>query len=91
MKERLLELLACPKCGDSFQLEEFDSSQAKDGQKEIDQGLLRSGCGVWYPIVDAIPVILPNALDIYADFARKYKDRLPTWEISEEEIRRFEE
>lgn len=90
MKYRLLELLACPECGDEFSCEEFDTSENADGQVEVEQGILRCPCGMWYPIVDAVPVILPNALDIYSAFAGKYADRLPAWTISEEDIRRFE-
>jgi SAM-dependent methyltransferase len=91
MKHRLLELLACPHCGEAFSLEEFVTSENADGQVEVEQGILRSLCGKWYPIVDAVPVILPNALDIYSDFAHEYADRLPEWPISADEIRRFEE
>ena len=90
MKQRLMELLACPKCGEPFELEVFETSELSDGQVEIEQGMLKSPNGDWYPIVDAIPVILPNALDIYPKFAEKYGDRLPQWNISEDEIRRFE-
>ena len=91
MKHRLLELLVCPHCGEAFSLEEFEKSENADGQVEVDQGILRSVCGKWYPIVNAVPVILPNALDIYSDFAHQYADRLPEWPISADEIRRFEE
>ena len=91
MKYRLLELLVCPHCGEAFSLEEFEKSENADGQVEVDQGILRSVCGKWYPIVNAVPVILPNALDIYSDFAHQYADRLPEWPISADEIRRFEE
>jgi SAM-dependent methyltransferase len=90
MKYRLLELLACPQCGDDFSCEEFATSENSDGQIEVEQGILRCACGSWYPIVNAVPVILPNALDIYSDFASQYAERLPQWAISEEEIRRFE-
>ena len=90
MKYRLLELLACPKCGEGYECEEFETSENPDGQVEVDQGILRCPCGAWFPIVDAVPVILPNALDIYSDFAREYANRLPEWSISEEDIRRFE-
>ncbi len=90
MKYRLLELLACPECEESFICEEFATSENADGQTEVDQGILRCPCGNWYPIVDAVPVILPNALDIYSDFAQEYADQLPEWNISAEDIQRFE-
>ncbi|MGY8827864.1 MAG: methyltransferase domain-containing protein [Candidatus Latescibacterota bacterium] len=90
MKYRLLDLLACPQCGDEFSCEEFETSENADGQVEVDQGVLRCSCGMWYPIVDAVPVILPNALDIYSEFAQKYANQLPEWKISAEDIRLFE-
>lgn len=91
MKQRLLELLVCPHCGGPFELEVFAASVAGDGSQEVEQGVLRSGCGVWYPIVDAIPVVLPNALSIYPEFAAAFQGRLPEWKIPPEEIARFEE
>ena len=90
MKYRLLDLLACPQCDQPFELEVFEVS-CDQGAEEVEQGLLKCLCGAWYPIVDAVPVILPNALDIYSDFASKYAERLPEWNVSAEEIRRFEE
>lgn len=91
MKYRLLEWMVCPKCGEPFDCEAFETSELGGGQEEILQGLLRCPCKTWYPIVDGIPVILPNALDIYSEFAEKFRSQLPEWGISEEEIRRFEE
>ena len=91
MKKRLLDLLACPKCASPFELEVFEESGGQQGSAgEIEQGLLRCPCGAWYPIVDTIPVILPNALDIYGDFARRFSGRLPPWNVSDEEVRKFE-
>ena len=90
MKYRLMDLLACPHCGESFTLEVFEEIEGAHGEAEVDQGVLHSACGVWYPIVNTIPVILPNALDIYAPFAKRYSERLPQWSVSPEEIRRFE-
>lgn len=89
MKRRLLELLACPRCQSEFDVEIFRAAD-ENGQEEIEEGLLRSSCGDWYPIVQGIPVILPNALNIYQEFAQKYADRLPAWSISAEEIELFE-
>ena len=87
MKHRLMDLLACPDCGAGFTLEEFTASA--DGV-EVEDGLLRCSCDRWYPIVGGIPIILPNALDIYAEFAERYRDRLPEWSVSPEETARFE-
>ena len=41
MKYRLLDLLACSKCGESFEIDAFELSQACDGEEEVEQGLLR--------------------------------------------------
>ena len=90
MRYRLLELLACPQCRESFVLETFECSTDRRGEEEVEQGLLKSPCGAWYPIVDGVPVILPNALNIYSQFAERYSQRLPDWKFSAEEIALFE-
>jgi SAM-dependent methyltransferase len=60
-------------------------------KKEIEEGLLECPlCGKWYPIVDTIPVILPNALDIFPEFLNKYKSILPEWNISTMDKEAFE-
>src|SRR5262245_40764130 len=58
----LWSLLRCPSCGDALRYEAFD------GERE---GLLRSGCGLWFPVVDEIPrVFVGEMRSIYArDFA----------------------
>ena len=89
MKRRLMEFLTCPRCQGEFELEVFEAS-TEGATEEIEEGLLRSSCGTWYPIVQGIPVILPNALDIYGEFAQKHAGRLPQWEFSDDEVRRFE-
>ena len=88
MNRRLLDYLACPKCEGSFLLDVFEEMAGGNG--DVDEGLLRCTCGAWYPIVGGIPVILPNALDIYKEFAQRNSGRLPAWSVSEEEVRRFE-
>ena len=90
MRYRLLELLACPQCRAPFSLKAFECSTDSRGEEEVEQGLLKSPCGAWYPIVDGVPVILPNALNIYSQFAERYRARLPEWTFSREEIAQFE-
>ncbi|MBM3279378.1 MAG: methyltransferase domain-containing protein [Candidatus Handelsmanbacteria bacterium] len=90
MRYRLLELLACPRCRQPFVMEVFEHSRDQSGEELVEQGLLKSSCGAWYPIVDGIPVILPNALNIYSQFAERYRDRLPSWQFSAGEIAQFE-
>jgi SAM-dependent methyltransferase/uncharacterized protein YbaR (Trm112 family) len=90
MRYRLLELLACPKCREPFALEVFATGRDGRGEELVEQGLLRSPCGAWFPIVDGVPVILPNALNIYSEFAGRYRDRLPEWTFSAAQIAQFE-
>lgn len=90
MRYRLLDLLACPRCREPFALETFELSQDAHGEEEVEQGLLKSPCGAWFPIVDGVPVILPNALNIYSQFAERFRDQLPPWQFSAEEIAQFE-
>ncbi|MBI4489898.1 MAG: methyltransferase domain-containing protein [Deltaproteobacteria bacterium] len=90
MRYRLLDLLACPHCREPFALEAFECAVGHRGEEEVEQGLLKSACGAWYPIVDGVPVILPNALNIYSQFAVRYRALLPEWTFSQEEIAQFE-
>jgi SAM-dependent methyltransferase/uncharacterized protein YbaR (Trm112 family) len=48
----LWDLLVCPACGDGLSLEVFDGTAAAP-----EEGLLRSGCGLWFPVVRGIPRI----------------------------------
>jgi SAM-dependent methyltransferase len=58
----LWSLLRCPACMDALRFEPLD------GERE---GLLRSACGIWFPVVDGIPRIFVGEMrSIYArDFA----------------------
>jgi SAM-dependent methyltransferase/uncharacterized protein YbaR (Trm112 family) len=84
MKNRLLELLICPKCGGVFQCSVF---QLED--TEIVDGLLSCGCGSWYPIIGGIPRIIPDILREYPSFAERYKASLPKGGLSDKEISEF--
>ena len=48
----LWNLLVCPACGDSLKLEVYDGTTAAP-----EEGLLRSACGLWFPVVRGIPRI----------------------------------
>jgi len=62
-KERIqsyLEVLACPKCkGDLEYLE---------GSSERPEGFLCRKCGLLYPIVEDIPVMLPEEALPFTDY-----------------------
>ena len=72
MKNRLLDLLVCPACGQPLSVEEY--SRAHD---EIVEGLLSCPCGQRYPIVDAVPRVFADAFAQFPAFARAHADRLP--------------
>jgi 2-polyprenyl-3-methyl-5-hydroxy-6-metoxy-1,4-benzoquinol methylase/uncharacterized protein YbaR (Trm112 family) len=58
MKSRLLELLACPECGTSFQLHRLDNVYGD----EIHTGLLECQNAHLYPVYRRIPRLFPGAL-----------------------------
>lgn len=77
MIRRLLEILACPVDKQHpLELIEFVSS----GETISDGVLLCGQCGRYYPIVDQLPVLLPDNLRNKKEdlaFLEKWKGRLP--------------
>lgn len=77
MRRRLLDILACPI--DKYyplRLVELRS----EGEKIIDGVLLCDRCGRYYPIIDEIPVMLPDELRNKkedTDFLTRWKSALP--------------
>ena len=69
MKQRLLEILACPWCGGAFDARSYDSPQS---QAEITSGVLISGCGRRFPIVRGIPRIIENATELFPEFIQAH-------------------
>jgi len=72
MKEKLSEVLRCPRCGGKFSTETFESRD-----DEIFEGTLICACPRLYPIISFAPRILPDAFFDHPDFVKKHKDRLP--------------
>ncbi len=77
MQKKLLDILACP-IDKHYPLEllEFTTKE----QLIVDGILLCSECGRYYPIIDEIPVMLPDSLrnrkeDL--DFLTKWKGNVP--------------
>jgi SAM-dependent methyltransferase len=63
----LWDLLVCPSCGDELTLELYSGTPAAP-----EDGLLHSGCGLWFPVVRGIPRIFVGEMraSIYpVDFA----------------------
>ena len=77
MKRKLLDILACP-IDKHYPLELFEVKS--EGDLIVDGALTCTQCGRYYPIIDEIPVMLPDELrnkNEDLDFLLKYRDRLP--------------
>ncbi len=55
MRAELLEILRCPVCRSSLELERRDSA----GPEVVDGTLTCERCGATYPISDGIPDLMP--------------------------------
>jgi uncharacterized protein YbaR (Trm112 family) len=87
MRKRLLDILACPI--DKFyplELYEFNTRKENDSNQEkeevvIEEGILYcSKCKRFFPIIDEIPIMLPDELrerDKDLKFLQKWQDRMP--------------
>jgi uncharacterized protein len=89
MKKSMLELLACP-IDKHYPLELFEINVKEDNNNEdiiISDGVLFCNkCYRFYPIIDEIPVLLPDELrekqkDI--EFLQKWHDKIPSKVINE--------
>jgi uncharacterized protein YbaR (Trm112 family) len=83
MNKKMMEILACP-IDKHFPLEIFELSS----KEEIvsDGAIFCPKCSRFYPIVEEIPIMLPDELrdknqDI--EFLKKYKNTLPSKIVSE--------
>lgn len=77
MKRKLLDILACP-IDKHFPLELFELKS--EGDLIVDGVLVCTQCNRFYPIIDEIPVMLPDDLrnkNEDMDFLAKYRDKLP--------------
>ena len=77
MKRKLLDILACP-IDKHYPLELFELNSEQD--LIVDGALACTECNRYYPIIDEIPIMLPDELrnkNEDLDFLTKYKDRLP--------------
>ena len=71
MKESLLKWLVCPLTQEDLQLTVFEYDQNK---YEIKEGRLKSVVSSnEYPIINYIPVFVPNSGNIYPEFFNKYQ------------------
>src|SRR5579883_29218 len=71
--ETLWSLLRCPACGDSLSLEIFQGEES-----DPQEGLLRSQCSAWFPIINRIPRIFTGEMrsvyrSDFGDFLEHYR------------------
>ena len=84
MKEKLSEVLRCPRCGGKFSAEVFESRD-----DEVIEGTLGCACPSLYPVICSVPRILPDAFHDHSDFLKKHKNKLPDELLNTFEIERF--
>jgi uncharacterized protein YbaR (Trm112 family) len=78
MRRKLLDILACP-IDKHYPLALLEFS-SKEPDVVVDGVLTCETCGRFYPIIDEIPVMLPDDLRSKKEdleFLTKWKDRLP--------------
>lgn len=83
MQRRLLDILACP-IDKHYPLQLIELKT--EGEKIVAGVILCDKCGRFYPIIDEIPVMLPDELrnkkeDL--DFLNQWKAKLPAKVVSE--------
>lgn len=73
MKESLLKYLVCPGSHEPLEVTTFEFDEAR---KEIRAGKLSARTsGKEFPIINYVPVFVPNAFDLYPEFREKYGAR----------------
>ncbi len=77
MNKKMMEILACP-IDKSHPLELYE---IKTKDNVVSEGvLLCSKCSRFYPIIEEIPIMLPDELrdkKVEMDFLKKYKEKIP--------------
>lgn len=77
MKRKMLDILACP-IDKHYPLELFEVNT--EDEVIVDGAMFCTECGRFYPIIDEIPVMLPDDLRKKSedtDFLTKFRDKLP--------------
>lgn len=76
MKLKILDFVCCPMCRGGFRVEVLSETE------EIEEGLLTcDGCGRVYPVINAVPRLLPDALayvvpGFHPEFFRRHTRRM---------------
>ncbi len=83
MNKKMMEILACP-MDKHFPLEIFELVSKEEVVSE--GALFCSKCSRFYPIIEEIPIMLPDELrdkNQDVEFLKKYKDGLPSKIVNE--------
>lgn len=92
MKYGILKFLEDRETGEEFEVFVFEEkiiSQIGD-TKEIISGYLKSPSGSkWYPIIEEIPIFVPNAIVFYKEFFERFAEKLPNPCFTKEEVERY--
>ncbi|MGD0038767.1 MAG: methyltransferase domain-containing protein [Bacteroidota bacterium] len=79
-----IEYLVDPISGGTLKLIAFEEQG-----DEVKSGYLLDLSGAWYPIVNGIPIFVPNAMELYPDFFHQFKVGLPAFSGDDERIQSF--
>ena len=77
MKKSMLEILACP-IDKNYPLELYELKEK--GNVVSEGALVCTKCSRFYPIIEEIPIMLPDELrdrKLETEFLKKYKKQLP--------------
>lgn len=83
MKKQMIDILACP-IDKHHPLEVYEINVEKD--VIINGALFCSKCSRFYPIIEEIPIMLPDDLRNKTDdmeFLKRWKDKLPSKIVNE--------
>ncbi len=78
MKKNMLDILACP-IDKSYPLELYEAKS--EGDTIIDGALFCTKCSRFYPIIDEIPIMLPDELrnkNNEMQFLEQWREKLPS-------------
>ena len=77
MRKQMMDILACP----IDKNHPLELHQIKEKEEVVSEGaLFCSKCSRFYPIIEEIPIMLPDELrdkKLEIDFLKKYQDDLP--------------
>lgn len=83
MRNRLLEIVACPACKKRLELTSFENGETTNGQivadaqgPEVISGVLKCGCGILYPIIEGVPRFLDGGIKHFPAFFDRHRQEI---------------